>query len=112
MDQPAFDFLGYQDRDTLPPINGNTPLTRASSYSGAIHAAETRSANITALRQLWREPRTMNEIAVITGLPLSSVCSLKDAIKDELMEVDHELVEWGNGRKPTTRTRWQIKAGR
>lgn len=93
----------------LPPINGTTPRSRHASYTGAVHAAETRSANIVVLRQLWREPRTLNDIHVITGLPLSSVCSLKSAIENELEEVDHEVIDWGPGRKATKRTRWQLK---
>ena len=112
MDQPAFDFFGYQDRETLPPINGRTPLSRDSSYSGAVHAAETRSANIWTLRQLWREPLTINDVAALAHLPVSSVCSLKAAIHDELEEVDQELIMWGDGRRHTKRTRWRLKAGR
>jgi len=95
--------------EPLPPINGRSLQSRHASYTGAVHAAETRSANITALCQLWREPRTINEIQVITGLPLSSVCSLKSAIEDELEEVDYEVIDWGPHRKPTKRTRWRIR---
>jgi hypothetical protein len=95
--------------ETLPPVNGSTSMSRHSSYTGAVHAAETRSANIMALRQLWREPRTMNEIAAIAGLPLSSVCSLKAAIAEELEAVDLETIEWGDGRKATKRTRWRLR---
>jgi hypothetical protein len=95
--------------EQLPPINGNTPLSRHASYTGAVHAADARSANIVALRQLWREPRTINEIAAITGLPVSSVCSLKSALGDELEEIDLEVVEWGVDRRATKRTRWRLK---
>lgn len=92
-----------------PPINGKTPLSRHASYTGAVHADETRSANIGMLRQLWREPLTMQDVAAITKLPLSSVCSLKSAIDDELEAFDVVPVEWGDGRKPTKRTRWRLK---
>ena len=92
-----------------PPIAGRTTTSRHASYTGAVHAEETRSANIVALQQLWREPRTMNEIAAITGLPMSSVCSLKSALEVELEAVDFELIEWGEGRKATKRTRWRIR---
>jgi hypothetical protein len=44
----------------------------------------------------------------VTGYPLSSVCSLKALIADELEEVDHEIMTWGNG-KTTKRTRWRGK---
>jgi hypothetical protein len=94
---------------SLPPINGTTPQSRHSSYTGAICASQTRSANIVALRQLWREPRTLNEISVITGLPVSSVCSLKAALASELEFVDFERITWGDGRKATKRSRWRIK---
>jgi len=93
----------------LPPINGSTTASRHASYTGALHALETRSANIERLREVWREPRTMNEVHDITGLPLSSICSLKSAIDDELMEVGYQLVEWGEGRRPTKRTRWKVR---
>ncbi len=93
-----------------PPINGLTPKSRHASWTGAQHAAETRSANIVALRQLWREPRTMQSVAILSGLPLSSVCSLKAAIGDELEAVGFEPVEWHTGR-PTKRTLWQLKSG-
>lgn len=95
--------------EALQPINGKTPLSRHASYTGAVHADETRSANIWQLRQLWRDPHTMQEIAAITKLPLSSVCSLKAALADELEAVDVVPVEWGEGRKPTRRTRWRIR---
>jgi len=91
------------------PINGKTPMARHASYTGAVHACETRSANLVAMRQLWREPRTLNEIATIMGLPVSSVCSLKSAIEDELETVDFEEVNWGPGRRPTKRTRWRLR---
>src|SRR5262245_37427245 len=96
-------------REPLPPFQGSTPQSAHASYTGAVHALATRSANISALRQLWREPRTINEIAAITGLPVSSVCSLKDAIKDELEIVDFETIDWGPGRRPTKRCRWRLK---
>src|SRR5262249_739988 len=98
------------DFSAQPPINGRTPQSRHSSWTGAVHAAEARSANMTALRQLWREPRTMNEVSAITGLPMSSVCSLKSAIEDELEVVDMIPIEWGPGRRATKRCRWRLKA--
>src|SRR5579862_7035706 len=117
MDQGGLDFSApiadvtttSPTGEALPPIAGRSPAARHASYTGAVHAQETRSANLTALRQLWREPRTINEMAAITGLPVSSVCSLKSALEDELEVVDFELVEWGDGRRPTKRTRWQLK---
>ena len=133
MAQPSFDFSGaLTSGDTphghdargrsviavsssgprlreLPPINGTTPKSRHASYTGAVHALHARSANLVALRQLWREPRTLNEISVLSGLPVSSVCSLKAALDAELEIVDFETVEWGEGRRPTKRCRWRLK---
>lgn len=105
MTQPALDFTA----DTLPPINGSTPMARHASYTGAVHALESRTANILTLRQLWREPLTINEVSTISGLPVSSVCSLKAAIADELEAVDFHIVHWGDGHRDTKRTRWRIK---
>ena len=114
--QPGFDFTPQPvDPQTtsptgepLPPVNGTTRLSRHASYTGAVSASETRSANIVALRQLWREPRTINEIAAITGLPVSSVCSLKAAL--DLEAVGLEPVEWGDGRCATKRTLWRLRS--
>lgn len=98
-----------QRGETLAPFQGKTAQTAHASWTGAVHATEARSANLTMLRQLWREPRTMNEIAEISGLPLSSVCSLKSSIEDELEEVDFEIKHWGDGKPDTKRTRWRLK---
>jgi hypothetical protein len=118
MNQDGFDFSAptadtrsvSPTGQSLPPINGTTTRSRHASYTGAISAQETRSANIVALRQLWRQPLTINAVAAITGLPVSSVCSLKAALGEELVAVDFELVEWGPHRKATKRTRWQLKS--
>lgn len=96
-------------KDDLPPINGSTVLSRHASFTGALKAQTHRSANLTALRQLWKEPRTMNEIAAITGLPLSSVCSLKAAFGGEIQAFDVIPFQWGDGTI-TKRTRWKLTA--
>lgn len=120
--QPLFDFsVPVSDLakvgptgNRLPPVNGTTPQSRHASWSGAVLAAETRSANIALLRQLWQEPHTMHEIADLSGLPIESVCSLKSAMASELSWVDYVRVEWGlrpDGRmKVTRRSRWQLRA--
>lgn len=116
MQQPGFRFdmppvdvsTSTPTGESRPPIAGATSEARHASYTGAVHACETRSANLVALRQLWKEPRTINDIAAITGLPVSSVCSLKAALARELEFVDYERVEWGDGRKATKRSRWRM----
>jgi hypothetical protein len=91
------------------PFQGATRRSAHASYTGAVSASQTRSANLTALRQLWREPRTMVEMSTISGLPLSSICSLKACLANELEVVDFEDIHWGDGRKATKRTRWRIR---
>lgn len=94
--------------EKLAPFQGKSKQSAHASWTGAVHATEARSENLTTLRQLWREPRTMNEVATIARLPLSSVCSLKAVLEDELEFVDHEIVQW-RGRT-TKRSRWRLKA--
>lgn len=93
--------------EALAPFQGKSPQTTHASWTGAVHATEARSANLTMLRQLWRDPLTLNQVATISGLPLSSVCSLKAALEDELEFVDHEIVQW-QGRS-TKRSRWRLR---
>lgn len=119
MEQDGFDFAPAIVHDIrrvsptggeLPPVNGATPAARHSSYTGAVHASEAQSANLVAMRQLWREPRTINDIAALMPLPVSSVCSLKSALEAELEFVDYEVIVWGEGRKDTKRARWRLRA--
>jgi hypothetical protein len=112
-DSLAFDFdAPVVDVRQVSPVGPSLPPFQRgshSSWTGAVAAQETRSANISALRQLWLEPRTINDLAAITGLPVSSVCSLKAALKDELELVDYESVAWGPGRRSTKRARWRLR---
>lgn len=103
-DQPRLDFT----RDDLPPINGTTSQSRHASYTGAVHALETRSANVQALRQLWRDPHTIQDVAAITGLPISSVCSLKSCL--DLIPAGFEVQDWGPSRRSTKRTLWKLRS--
>jgi|SRR6185503_2561098 len=105
MDQPS---LFDRPVSISAPFHGRSQASRDASKSGARHAEETRSANIALMRKVWVEPHTMHEIHELTGLPLSSVCSLKSAIEDELEVVDHVTIEWGEGRRATQRTRWKL----
>lgn len=117
MQQPELDLSEPVDplavspvgQPRLPPVNGKTPQSRHSSYTGAVRAAEKRSLNIERLRALWVEPFTMDQIAHITCLPLSSICSLKSCIEDELEIVDMVPQTWPTGRT-TKRCRWQLRA--
>jgi hypothetical protein len=117
MNQSALSFdapiaeVRSTDPDGRAFINGRTAQSRHASYTGAMRAQATRSAHITALRLVWQQPLTINAVADLTGLPVSSVCSLKAALADELEAVDFETVTWGSGRT-TKRTRWQLRIAR
>lgn len=108
MNQDAFDFSRLVPMDA--PFQGSTPESRASSESGADCANETRSRNIETLRRLWKEPHTLHEMAFLAKLPLSSICSLKDAIKDELEWVGYQRIEWEGNRRSTKRSVWRIRS--
>jgi len=101
-------FMGPMEPRVTAPFQGLSHASREASKSGAEHAEETRSANIARLLELWREPHTMHEIAALSHLPLSSVCSLKAEIEDRLIAVGFQRIEWEGGRRSTKRTRWQL----
>ncbi len=105
MTQPGFPFA-----EPLPPFQGRSPRARHASLSGAVCAARTRSANMQRLRDLWQEPHTLNEVAALSGLPLTSVCSLKANLEDQLEVYDYAVIEWPH-RMPTKRCRWRLRSG-
>ena len=88
-------------------FRGSTARTRRTSASGAVAALTDRTQKIDTLRRLWTQPRTLQEMAQITGFALGSVCSLKKCLASELVEVGEEEKLWADGRI-TRRTRWQI----
>jgi len=94
-------------------FRGSTARTRRTSASGAVAALTDRTQKIDTLRRLWRQPRTLQEMAAISGFALGSVCSLKKCLERELVAVDTVQKLWADGRV-TSRVRWQIvaKAGR
>lgn len=98
MTQPSLNFTV-----TAPFAKGSH-----SSWIGAVRATQGRGEKVEALRQLFRNhgPMTLNEAAHLTGWPLSSICSLKSAIEDELEPCGYDLVSWGTG-KATKRTQWR-----
>ena len=102
--------LNFESAEPLTaPFQGSSPASTHASWTGAVSAQRAWSANLTMLRQLWREPRTLNEIAAISGLPITSVCSLKASLADELEIVDYETIVWGDGRRNTKRCRWRLR---
>lgn len=92
------------------PYQGTSRESRAASYSGAVHAMKGRGEKVAALRQLLKNhgPLTFNAVSAITGWPIASVCSLKDALGDEVEAQGVELVDWGSGRT-TRRMQWGIR---
>lgn len=91
---------------------GSTARTRRTSASGAVAALAHRTQKIDALRRLWTQPRTLQEMAAISGFALGSVCSLKKCLEAELVAVGEVEKLWADGRV-TRRTRWQlVKAAR
>ena len=91
----------------LPPISGSTTMSRHASATGALAAWKDRSPNLRRMRELWQTPRTIQEVADLTGLPINSVCSLKAAISNELTEVGFQTVHHSGGRA-TKRTLLQL----
>lgn len=106
---PAVDPREVSATGKLPPVSGTTPQARHSSYTGAVHALEARGEKVEALRQLLLHhgPLTLNDCADRLRWPLSSVCSLKAALGDQVVPDGSELVAWGEG-KSTRRTRWKV----
>jgi len=88
------------------PFQGLTRASTHSSWTGALSASEHRSANLDAMRRLWTEPRTINEMATLMGLPVSSICSLKAVLP--LEPCGFETVTWPNSRS-TKRTKWRLR---
>lgn len=86
---------------------GATAQTRRTSHSGAVAAQKDRATKIATLRRLWRSPATIQEMASIAGVAISSVCSLKQCLGDDLIEVGEREQYWPDGRV-TKRTVFQI----
>lgn len=86
---------------------GSTARTRRTSASGAVAALTDRKRKIDTLRRLWKQPRTIQEMAQVSGFPIASVCSLKKCLERELVEVGEVERLWESGRA-TKRTLWQI----
>ncbi len=93
------------------PFRGLTATTREASQSGAVHATRARGEKVAAVLQVIRNHGaiTAQDISGVTGYPINSVCSLLDAIRDQVEPDGCELVDWGDGRRPTKRTRWRIR---
>lgn len=105
------DLLPFDADQPRPPIAGRSVATRAASRSGAVYATTGRGTKIARLRALLASPRTLQELAALTGWPISSICSLHAALKPGLIEVGTVAHVWPDGRT-TQRTRWQRRTNR
>ena len=107
MTQPRLDWSA----DVSLPVSGRTPAARHASASGAQQAAGTRGKLTLAYWALLRDvgPRSDHEASKALGCGLSSINSVRDALKD-LVEPsgDFQVVTWPSGRV-TERVRWRIK---
>lgn len=95
---------------SLPPIEGRTVQARHASYTGALYAHEKRHTQHAQLREAWRVPRTLNEAADATGIPLASVCRRKAELESELVFVEFQTIDHGPGKRTTKRARWQLRS--
>ena len=90
------------------PFGGEEPIARHASWTGAEKAAEGRKAQTARyIKALVSEgPLTDVQASARTGLPLSSVCSIRNGLGPCVRSQGQpERVSWGSGRT-TLRTRW------
>jgi len=93
------------------PFHGRTERTRTASQSGARAALSDRAQKVDIVRRAWRKPYTMQEVSSFTGIPLTSICSIKACLDPELSEVGSQEKLWQSGRV-TLRTVYQLTAYR
>ena len=91
------------------PFRGKTPATRHASWTGARQAVHTWAQKQSAYLQLLGAggALTDNEAAALLRWPLSSVCSVRNAVIAEVTTDGFETVTWDGGRT-TKRTRWRL----
>ena len=102
MTQDALDFS--------VPVSGLTRAARHSSWTGARQAVKTWTAKQSALLQLLTQaggPMNDHELAAVLRWPLSSVCSVRNSVRDLLAPDGFDAVTWPDGGV-TRRTRWKI----
>jgi hypothetical protein len=100
--QPALDFCA--------PIAGRSPRARHASWTGAQAQAEVWTKKQQAmLDALTGRALTRNELAEALGLPITSICSVLDAlVRSGHVEGsgDYQVMTWADG-KQTKRERFQ-----
>lgn len=103
--QDAFHEL-YAPQEAF--VAGNSPEARDASRTGAEAAEAVRSKNMAILLDLWRVPRSLQEVSALSGLPINSVCSLHAALRKDLVFAGYRIVARPTGRD-TKQTRWVRK---
>ena len=103
MTQPAFHFA-----QNVPPINGRTRASREASRSGARAVVECWTARQSALLQLLTQAGALtdHELAALLHWPLSSVCSIRNSVREQLEPAGFDIMRWVDGHQ-TKRTRWR-----
>lgn len=103
---------GPQQSDlfSAPPVAGLTPEAIQASRSGAQKIAHCWTERQSALLQVVRNAGsiTRQDLAVVLKWPISSVCSVLDSVKDELVITGLDIKHWPDGTT-TRRSRWSIR---
>lgn len=107
------DMLAFKlQPEPFPPVSGKTPAARQASLSGARYAVSGRGAKSDRIRALLTtEALSRQDVSARTGIVISSVCSLMDALirQGDIVAADQETYVWPDQRV-TYRTRWKAKA--
>lgn len=116
MDQPSLFTVPPVSVTPIPrergiPISGNTEQAKHASWTGAQAQVECWTEKRSELLQCLAAGGAMsrNELAAVLKWPLSSVCSVLDAVMDHVeSNGDFESVTWDSG-KTTRRERFRVK---
>lgn len=103
--QPLFD-------DAPPvPYQGKTAESRASSFSGAVHAATTFTKKTDRYVRILRRrgPTTDQDAADLLHCAIGSVNSIRGSLPKGLIRSFGKTTKvWPDGKRPTTRTQWGL----
>lgn len=98
------------DRDSVP-FQGTTWTSRSASQSGARQVVKTWASRQSAYLQALRAAGSLtdHEAAAITGYPLASICSVRNAkrVRAQIEPDGWDPVELEGGT--TKRTKWRLK---
>lgn len=88
------------------PFSGRTPLARHHSYLAAEAAHATRGAKTAAYLAWLRAhgPASDHEAADALGWPLSSICSIRNGVSDQVRAVGRTISPYGRAC-----TSWEVR---